>query len=118
VVCQQAVAVLERSNASLRRWQMAAVAARAKSEKRYRARIKAMSDAGARSVIIEDLVAIGEEMGFERGHEKGLRQAALSVCKVLGIELSPEQRARLEALDGAALGALIAHLETHHTLPG
>jgi len=64
VVCQQTVAVLRDSGASLRRWQMAAVAARARSEKRYHAMVRVMEEAGVQSVIIEDLIHIGEEFGL------------------------------------------------------
>lgn len=80
-----------------------------------------MSEAGVRSVIIEDLVAIGEEMGFdrglERGLERGLREAALSLCEVLGIVLDAERRASLDALDGPGLERFVAHLRVHRRLP-
>jgi hypothetical protein len=67
VVAQQTVAVLQTHKASLRQWQMAAVAARSRSHERYRAMVKAMDSAGVPSVIIEDLIHIGEEYGFDRG---------------------------------------------------
>jgi hypothetical protein len=74
LVCQQAVAVLQASGASLRRWQMAAVAARSQSAARYHAMVRAMQQAGVRAVLIEDLIQIGQEEGFERGLEKGLER--------------------------------------------
>jgi hypothetical protein len=106
VVCQKTVAVMAESGASLRRWQMAAVPARATCEARYRAVVNAMSQAGVRSVIIEDLITIGEEFGFNKGHEKGrLAEARSALRRVLvrrSLALSPEQEARIEATDELA----------------
>lgn len=109
VVCQQTVAVLQQSGASLRRWQMAAVAARSRSKERYRAMVRVMEEAGVRSVIIEDLIHIGEELGFEKGVEQGFDKGLLqgrteaargAVHRVLarrGLPLTEAQQARLAA---------------------
>jgi hypothetical protein len=113
VVCQQTVAVLRESGASLRRWQMAAVAARSHSKERYHAMVRAMEHAGVRSVIIEDLLKIGEEFGIEkglqqgieRGIEKGLQQGIERGIEK-GIEegrLAEGRRSVLRLLEGRGL---------------
>jgi hypothetical protein len=110
VVAQQTVAVLQTHKASLRQWQMAAVAARSRSHERYRAMVKAMDSAGVQSVIIEDLIHIGEEYGFDRGHQAGLqaglvREARRSVGRVLsrrGLVVTAEQQARLDGCEDLA----------------
>jgi hypothetical protein len=107
VVCQQTVAVLQQSRASLRRWQMAAVAARSRSEGRYRAMVKVMEEAGVQSVIIEDLIHIGEEFGFSRGLEEGTkagkveeaRKAVERVLRKRNLAISEAQAAQLAACD-------------------
>jgi hypothetical protein len=101
VVCQQTVAVLRDSGASLRRWQMAAVAARARSEKRYHAMVRVMEEAGVQSVIIEDLIHIGEEFGFSRGLDEGkvteARRAVERVLRRRNLPVTEAQAAQLAA---------------------
>jgi hypothetical protein len=107
VVAQQTVAVLQTHKASLRQWQMAAVAARSRSHERYRAMVKAMDSAGVPSVIIEDLIHIGEEYGFDRGHQAGqLSSSRAAVRRVLsrrGLVVTEEQQARLDGCEDLAL---------------
>jgi flagellar biosynthesis/type III secretory pathway protein FliH len=59
----------------------------------------------------------GEKRGEKRGEERGLRLAVHDLCEVLGIALTTEQQAHLEALDLAGLGALRAHLKQHRSWP-
>jgi hypothetical protein len=65
-----------------------------------------MAQAGVRSVIIEDLITIGEEFGFNKGHEKGrLAEARSALRRVLvrrSLALSPDQEARIEATEQLA----------------
>ncbi len=85
-----------------------------------------MNSAGVESIIIEDLVKIGEDFGFDRGfaegeargEAKGLRGAVLDLCEAYGVQVSEAQRAQLTSLDLAGLSALRAHLKAHKTWPG
>ncbi len=99
--------------------------------------MEAMNRAGVESIIIEDLVKIGEDFGFERGfaegeatgeargeargeakgEAKGLRGAVLDLCEAYGVQVSEAQRAQLASLDLAGLSALRAHLKAHKTWP-
>jgi hypothetical protein len=132
-LCERAVKMLVESQASLRRWQMGAVAARAHGAARYHAMVGAMNRAGVESIIIEDLVKIGEDFGFERGfaegeaagktageaagEAKGLRGAVLDLCEAYGVQVNEAQRAQLLSLDLEGLSALRAHLKAHKAWP-
>jgi hypothetical protein len=59
----------------------------------------------------------GEERGEKRGEERGLRAAVRDLCELLGIALTAEQQAHIEALDLAGLGVLRAHLKQHRAWP-
>ncbi len=48
---------------------------------------------------------------FAEGELKGLRQAIVDLCEVLGIELTPEREAQLRELDLEGLTALRVHLK-------
>jgi hypothetical protein len=65
----------------------------------------------------EDGLAEGEKKGLAEGEKKGLRQGVEAACELLGIELGPDRRARLGALDGAGLEALLAHLRAERRWP-
>ena len=51
------------------------------------------------------------------GVREGLRAAVVDLCEVLGIEVTEERKARLEALDVAGLEALRLHLKQHRSWP-
>lgn len=76
----------------------------------------AMNAQGVESVIIEDLVKIGEEMGMEKGIDiglrKGLRKTVLDLCEVLGVALDDERRAAVDAMDAPGLETLSNRLKT------
>jgi hypothetical protein len=59
----------------------------------------------------------GLEQGLEQGMTQGRMEAVESICRILGIELSPERRANLHELDTAGLARLLAHLETERRWP-
>jgi hypothetical protein len=54
----------------------------------------------------------GLEEAREEGLIKGLVEVIESICRILGIELSPERRAGLHELDTAGLKRLLTQLET------
>lgn len=53
--------------------------------------------------------------GKEEGEQKGLQQAVLDLCEVLGIEVTPERKAQIERLDLAGLSALRTHIKSART---
>ncbi|WP_437969081.1 Uma2 family endonuclease [Sorangium sp. So ce260] len=55
--------------------------------------------------------------GRRQGRSAGLRAAVRDVCELLGIALSPEREAALEAMDEAALGALRERLKRDRRWP-
>lgn len=57
------------------------------------------------------------ERGLEQGMSKGLVEGIESICRILGVELSPERRAGLHELDTASLERLLAQLETERRWP-
>ncbi|XXX78780.1 Uma2 family endonuclease [Sorangium sp. So ce134] len=59
----------------------------------------------------------GQATGAREGLRQGLRAAVKDVCELLGIALSPEREAALDAMDEAALGALREHLKHHRRWP-
>jgi hypothetical protein len=52
-----------------------------------------------------------------REREQGLEQGIASLCRVLGIELTPARQAHLHGLDAAGLGQLLRHLEIERSWP-
>jgi flagellar biosynthesis/type III secretory pathway protein FliH len=60
----------------------------------------------------------GRELGLEQGLELGRIEAIESVCLLLDIELTPERRAHLRALEAAGLQRLREQLETNRRWPG
>jgi hypothetical protein len=66
-------------------------------------------------------LAEGEKKGLAEGEKKGLaegrREAIAVACKLLGIEPSAEQRARVNALDAAGFEALLATLLAERRFP-
>ena len=70
----------------------------------------------------------GRDAGLREGHDAGLRegreeaqrvarQAIVDLCEVLGLAMTAEQRADLDARDLAALDALRTHLKQHRAWP-
>jgi hypothetical protein len=59
----------------------------------------AMNEISMEPVIIDDLVAFGEDIGFERGIKtgrlEGIREALLTTFEARGIELGEPERARI-----------------------
>jgi hypothetical protein len=60
----------------------------------------------------------GLELGLEQGLEQGRIEAIESVCRLLDIELTPERRAHLQALDAAGLQCMRTQLELERRWPG
>ncbi|MCK6587015.1 MAG: hypothetical protein L6Q76_05460, partial [Polyangiaceae bacterium] len=48
---------------------------------------------------------------------EGLKKGIESLCEVLNIELSPEQRSHLDGLDAAGLDALLTKVRTERRWP-
>jgi hypothetical protein len=108
VVARQTVAVLQANSASLRQWQMAAVAAQSRSEERYRAMVDAMNEAGVQSVIIEDLITIGEEFGFRKGELATLRrQLERRIGRGLSEAESQQLQSRVQRQGTQAVGDVL-----------
>ncbi len=57
------------------------------------------------------------ERGLEQGINEGLVEGIESICRILGVELSPERRAGLHQLDTAGLERLLTQLETERRWP-
>ena len=55
--------------------------------------------------------------GEQKGERKGLQQAIMDVCEILGIELTPERRDQIEQLDAAQLSQLRTHLKSARAWP-
>jgi hypothetical protein len=102
-ICRRAAASLRSSGASSNQLHMAVVAAAMRG--RYNQMVEAMNEMSMEPVIIEDLVKIGEDIGFERGIQKGIeegrieiaREWLLSTLEARGIELDEHDRARILA---------------------
>ena len=54
---------------------------------------------------------------FAEGERKGLQQAIMDLCEILGIELTPERRAHIEQLDPAQLSQIRTHLKSARAWP-
>jgi hypothetical protein len=76
-------------------------------------------DAVARALLAKDNPVLREagKASAQEGEKKGLRQGIAAACELLGIELGPEHRARIDALDVAGLEALLAHLRVDRRWP-
>jgi hypothetical protein len=61
--------------------------------------------------------AEGRAEGLAEGEAKGLRQAAMALCEVLSIDVSPARRARLEAMGADELGVLCQALREKRRWP-
>jgi flagellar biosynthesis/type III secretory pathway protein FliH len=59
----------------------------------------------------------GLREGERRGKEAALREAILDLCEVLGLAVTEERRADLQARDLPGLDALRTHLKTHRAWP-
>jgi hypothetical protein len=98
-LCARVVRALRTSDASWPLRHMAAVAALVYSPTRFRAMVNAMDDAKMEPVIIEDLVKYGEDLGLERGLERGrleaMRAGVLDVLDARGIAISDVERERI-----------------------
>jgi hypothetical protein len=57
------------------------------------------------------------ERGLERGIERGIERGLASLCRVLGIELTPERQAHVRSLDATALEQLLLVIETSRRWP-
>ncbi len=91
----------------------------------------AADDAVARALLAKDNPVLAEARkaseqqgrndglaeGLAEGQKKGLQQGIEAACELLGLELGPEQHARLRALDAAGLEALLAHLRAERRWP-
>jgi Uma2 family endonuclease len=61
--------------------------------------------------------AKGEARGQAEGEARGLREAVRSLCEVLEIPLTPRRQARIDRLDAAALGDLLAPIKRQRRWP-
>jgi hypothetical protein len=87
-LCARVVAGLCASRASPERWRVAMVGAGGQG--RYKEMVKAMQQVRVETPIIEDLVKIGEDIGYRRGRRRG------------------RERGRVEGARGVLLGILAA----------
>ncbi len=102
VICDRVARLLHDGQAGFLERHMAVVAARMHSQRRCKIMIDAMEWNDQEPILIEDLIKIGEDDGFE----KGLRSALRTVLDARGIPLDEVQRARIEAeVDVARLSA-------------
>jgi DNA-binding transcriptional regulator PaaX len=69
-----------------------------------------MDTAGVQSVIIEDLIHIGEEYGFDRGRLASSRAAVGRVLSRRGLAVTAEQQAQIDGCED------LATLERWHDL--
>ncbi len=67
--------------------------------------------------VSEELRHQGELAGLREGREEAQRVAILDLCEVLGLAVTAEQHADLQARDLAGLEALRIHLKTHRSWP-
>lgn len=65
----------------------------------------------------QSLIDKGVEKGIEKGQEQGLRLGVRLLCQSLGVELTPERVAALEAMDAAAIGELIKQVVAKRAWP-
>lgn len=93
VVCGRVARLLV--EAELLERHMAVVAARMHSPRRCKVMIEAMEWNGQEPILIEDLIKIGEDDGFEKGRQDALREALATVLDARGIPLDDIQRARV-----------------------
>lgn len=110
-ICRRTVAILRANDASYPKRHMAVVAAAVRG--RYNQMMEAMNEMSMEPVIIDDLVAIGEDIGFEKGLKQGIergteagiekgrlegsREALLTTLEARGIKLRKDERARILA---------------------
>jgi hypothetical protein len=66
---------------------------------------------------IEQGIEQGITKGIEQGITKGLIEGIESICRILGVELSPGRRADLHELDTAGLERLLTQLENERRWP-
>lgn len=66
---------------------------------------------------LREIKAHEHRVGLESGREQGLLDGIESICRILGIELTPERRAYLRELDVAALRRLLAQVEVQRAWP-
>jgi predicted transposase YdaD len=59
----------------------------------------------------------GRNEGRKEGHTQGLRIAVRDLCEVLGVALSPEREATLEAMAGPELSTLREQLKRERRWP-
>lgn len=100
-LCDRTAVVLRDGNATWEQWRMAAVVARLQG--RYKEMVNATERARVEPVIIEDLVKIGEDIGYEKGLEHGREQGRTALLRTLldiletrSIPLTAGDRARLD----------------------
>lgn len=53
----------------------------------------------------------------KKGRREGLAEGIVVACELLGIELTPERRARMNELDASGLEALLAQLRAERRFP-
>ena len=105
-LCERVARVLRESGASWNRRHMAVVAAASRG--RYKPMVEAMEHEHLEPVIIEDLVHIGEDFGYAKGHTEGRteaqREAIVQILSARGVALTEVQQRRLgECADPARL---------------
>jgi hypothetical protein len=83
--------------------------------------VRALLDAAlADDAVIDALDSKGNRRLQEiksREREQGLEQGLESVCRVLGIELTPERQAHVHSLDAKALQELLVRIEAERRWP-
>jgi hypothetical protein len=67
----------------------------------------------------DELAQRADELAQQRQKaEQVARAAVLDLCEAFGVELTEEQRSRLDKMDAAELAALRQHLKQHRGWPG
>lgn len=101
MLCLRVAKALKESNASWQQCHMAVVAAASRG--RYKDMVDAMEQEQIEPVIIEDLVHIGEDIGYERGVKdgedrgiiRGKREALVQLMSTRGLAVTEVHRQRI-----------------------
>jgi hypothetical protein len=72
-------------------------------------------NAAARAMLAQGNPVLVE--AIDKGAAQGIAEGIEAACDLLAIEITPERRARMRALDAAGLRALLAHLRTLRRWP-
>lgn len=83
----------------------------------YERRIMAHHDAMTMSHWAQNSRKEGRDEGLNEGLREGLRKAILDMCELLGLRITPEQRAELDSMELPELEDLRLHLKQSRSWP-